>query len=119
MDCVEGAETGIVSLLSQGGAWGTLVLFVGWWAHQQSARVKEANDALAAMQAKLTEAIEKRVQDVQLYADALKDVTRIQSDGIKEVSMSMAAVTVTLEQMRRDGYSLSRKSGPRPEEGDT
>lgn len=102
-------ESALVGVLSQAGAWGLLVLFVFWWAKEQTTRVTEANDAKEQLQTLLNESVEKRVSDVHDYAATLRLVTEQQQDAIRAGAESMTAVTVTLEYLRKDGYALSRR----------
>lgn len=102
-------EAALVGVLSQAGAWGLLVLFVFWWAKEQAKRVVEANEGKAQLQSLLNESVGKRVSDVQEYAATLRQVTDQQQEAIREGALSMSAVTVTLEYLRKDGYVMARK----------
>jgi hypothetical protein len=103
-------ESSLISALSNAGAWGVVALVLLWYARQREKDIETARAREESLKTENTALQQKRVDDVRIYADALRELVSEQHEVIKESALAMQGLRELLEMMRQEGYSIRKPS---------
>jgi hypothetical protein len=103
-------ESSLLSAFSNAGAWGMTGLVLIWLTRQREKDLDKSREREDALKTENTELQQKRVEDIGLYATALREVLTDQHTTIRESALAMNSLRELLERLRQEGYILKRPS---------